>query len=66
MEILDGDASDLSKVNTPNLERADPWSPTWSIEDDACYTLKTPPPARLNIKASNLGRGGGMVPIPSV
>ena len=64
MDILDGEASDLPKVDTPDLERAvwtwipdlpDWWSPTWSIEDDACYTLKTPPTARLNIKASNLG-----------
>ena len=58
-EILDTKTSDLSEVQTPDLRSEDTWSPTWSptwsIEDDVCYTLKTPPTALLNIKASNLG-----------
>ena len=56
-EILDEETSDFSDVKAPDMRSSEDQiheSPYWSIEDDVCYTLKTPPTALLNIKASHL------------
>ena len=50
-EIIDGVTSELSEVQTLDMRISD--SP-WSIKDDVCYILKTPPTGILNIKVSDL------------